>query len=121
MSRAAANDGGGERRQAAPVYRDAFRLAEWVLAAFGAAEDELSRSIVRLALGLCDHLALALGGRDMEARLADADDDLVRLRGRLRMAASVGVIDEERLVHGLGLGDAIGRQIGGWLRRLEVV
>lgn len=121
MSRALADEGSAERRQAAPVYRDAFRLAEWILAAFGGREEELPRSICRLSLGLCDHLALALGGRDTEGRVADADDDLVRLRSRLRLAASVGAIDEERLVHALGLCDAIGRQLGGWLRRLEVV
>jgi len=121
MSRALADDGSTERRRAAPVYRDALRLAEWILAAFGERDEELPRSLCRLALELCDQLALALSGRDLEARLADADDELVRLRGRLRLAATAGAIEEERLLYALGLCDAIGRQIGGWLRRLEVV
>lgn len=101
----------------APVYTATFDLAAWVLANLG--RGPLAWDTGRLCLALLDAVVLALKDRERWERLDAADENLLRLRQRLRLAQTTGLIDERQALHALGLCDDIGRQIGGWIKSLE--
>ena len=102
----------------APLFVHAFDLAAWVLGRFGERSDALSRELCTKSLTLLDLITLALQDRERDLRLNDADELLVGLRLRLRLAGQLGALDERQLMHALGLADDLGRQIGGWQRTL---
>lgn len=102
----------------APLFVHAFDLATWVLGRFGEGSDALSRELCAKTLALLDLITLALQDRERDMRLTDADELLVGVRLRLRLAGQLGSLDERQLVHALGLADGLGRQIGGWQRKL---
>lgn len=102
----------------APLFGDAFALCEWLLGRLGDNDKVLARTICRIALGLLADLTLALKGRGREARVEDADEQLITLRVQLRMARATGLLDEQQMLYALETVDNIGRQLGGWRRRL---
>ncbi len=104
-----------------PVLTDAHELAGWLIGQLGQRCDALSRAICDSALRLLSDLALAARHRDLEARLLDADDQLIILRTQLRLAMDTALLDPRRLLFALEGADGIGRQIGGWLRGLDRV
>jgi hypothetical protein len=103
----------------APLYTAAYDLVVWVLGHLNERHDSLSADTCRLALRLLDYIVLALKDRERLEVLDLADVTLLKLRQRLRLAPTQGLLDERQALHGLGRCDDIGRQIGGWLRRLE--
>ena len=108
----------GSQREA-PLYTASHDLVIWLLGHFNARSDHLSADTCRLVLTLLDCIVLALKDRDRLARLEQADQTLLRLRQRLRLAGTLALLDQRQCLHGLGRCDDIGRQIGGWLRRLD--
>lgn len=102
----------------APLFVRCFDLAAWVLGRCGEQHDALSFELCAKAMLLLDLATLALQDRERDLRLAEADELLVGLRLRLRLAEQVGRLDARQLMHGLGLADDVGRQIGGWQKRL---
>ena len=102
----------------APLFVHSFDLAAWVLERFGEGCDTLSRELCGKSLSLLDLVTFALQDRERDLRLIDADELLVALRLRLRIAEQLGRLDERQLMHALGLVDSVGRQIGGWQKRL---
>lgn len=103
----------------APLYTAAYDLADWILGHLKDRSDHLSADTCRLVLRLLDSVVLALKDRDRLEALDDADRTLLQLRQRLRLAATQALLDERQALHGLARCDDIGRQLGGWLRRLE--
>lgn len=89
-----------------------------MLGRFGERTDALSWELCAKTLQLLDLVTFALQNRERELRLADADELLVALRLRLRLAEQLGTLDERQLMHALGLADSLGRQIGGWQKQL---
>lgn len=102
----------------APLFTDCFDLSTWILGHFNQRTDYLARSLCARSLALTDAITLALQGRDRERRLEAADEILVELRLRLRLAGQNQQLDQRQLLFGLECSDRIGRQIGGWQRRL---
>ena len=102
----------------APLFVHAFDLAAWVLGHFAEPGDALSRDLCAKTLTLLDLVTFALQDRERDLRLADADEVLIKVRLRLRLAGQLGRLDERALMHALGLADDVGRQIGGWKKRL---
>ncbi len=102
----------------APLFVDAFSLAEWIFGRFGRDEGALPKSICAVMLDLLDAVTLALKGRNREEQVEIADEQLIRLRIRLRLAAEREYLTEKQLLYALERADAIGRQLGGWLRSL---
>jgi hypothetical protein len=102
----------------APLFVHSFDLAGWVLGRFGERQDTLSAELCRHTLSLLDRVTLALQGNERALRLDDADEILVGVRLRLRLAEQLGLVDERQLMYALDLADSIGRQIGGWQKRL---
>jgi hypothetical protein len=103
----------------APLYTDAYDLAAWLLGHLDRRGDALSRDTCRVCLLLLDAVVLALKNRDRWERLDQADEALLRLRQRIRLAEDRGIFDQRQALHALARCDRIGRQIGGWQRSLE--
>lgn len=109
------------QRPPAPLYVDAFALCEWLLGRFGDDPRALSAALCRSALTVLEAVTLALKGRRRDEHLELADESLVALRTQLRLAAAAGYLTDDQAMHGLDRADAVGRQLGGWLRALGPV
>ena len=105
----------------APLYTDAFALCQWLLGRFGDDDRVLARAICQRGLTLLDAITLALRGRHRDHCIDAADEQLIGLRNELRLAAAAGYLSESQAVHVLDRADAIGRQLGGWVRALGPV
>jgi hypothetical protein len=103
----------------APLFVHGFDLAQWILGHFAQRSDPLSAELCTRSLALLDQITLALQDRDRELNLEAADETLTAVRLRLRLAEALGWLDARQLMHAIGLADAIGRQIGGWQRKLS--
>ncbi len=104
---------------AAPLYVDAFALCEWLLARFGDESRVLPQALCACALSLFEAITLALKGRRREEQVEIADEQLIRLRAQLRLACTLGHLSEAQMLYALERADAIGRQLGGWLRSFD--
>ncbi len=103
----------------APVFVDVFKLSEWLLEKFDADQRFLPRTICESITRLLEAVTLALKGRMREERVELADELLISLRIQLRLANTIGYLSEDQLLFALEQADAIGRQIGGWMRSLD--
>lgn len=106
------------RGDPAPIYADAFALCEWLLGRLDGDSRVLAKQICEDALALLEALGLALKGIRVGAQLDEADERLYALRLKLRLAAALRLLSQEQLVFAYQATDAIGRQLGGWLRSL---
>jgi hypothetical protein len=66
-------------------------------------------------------VTLALKDRSREANVELADELLIRLRALLRLAVECRRLTPEQYGHVLERVDSIGRQLGGWRRKLGPV
>jgi len=94
-------------------------LAAWILKQWRADRSVLPESLCRQTLALLDAVVLALKDIDRREQLAAADLGLIRLRLRIRLAVETELIDERQGIFLLTQTDAIGRQIGGWIKTLD--
>ncbi len=104
-----------------PLYRDAFALCGVLLEEL---ERETSHQRLRRRLGDCalrllDEVTLAFGNFGRRERLEDADAELAVLRTHLRLAYELEVLEEEMFLALAEQADAVGRQLGGWLKKLR--
>jgi hypothetical protein len=100
---------------------DTFALCEWLLGHFGDDPRVLASKLCRSALTLLEAVTLALKGRRRDEQLELADERLIALRTLLRLAAAAGYLTDAQVIYGLDRADAVGRQLGGWLRALGPV
>jgi len=110
-----------EHSARAPLFVDSLALAEWLLAKFDTAPGRLARNLSDTVLELLQVITLALKDRRREAHVELADELLIRLRALLRLAVECGRLTHEQYGHVLERVDAIGRQLGGWRRKLGPV
>lgn len=103
----------------APMLGAATLLHTWVLSTFEAQRHPTANHLCRLSARVVDGVLLALHDRDRDLRLADADDALLCLRLHLRLAGERQQCSTDGMWHALRLCDDVGRQIGGWQRRLH--
>ncbi len=111
----------GETLRGSPLYRDAFALCGVLLEEV---EREAPYERVRRRLGdgavrLLDDVTLAFAGFGRRERLEDADAELATLRTHLKLAYELEILEEEMFLALAGQADAVGRQIGGWLKKLR--
>ncbi len=98
-------------------------LCQWLLENCANDHDQhriLQDRVIGHALTLVETLVLALKNRQRIERLENVDEQLIALRINLRLAESAGLLSESQLLHCLKLTDSIGRQLGGWLRHLNL-
>jgi len=105
----------------APLLVDTAALCAWLLARLGDDTRELPRIICRRAWTLHESIVLALKNRRREHHVENADEALIALRAAVRMAREADYLTRDQLVHAMEHADKIGRQLGGWLRRLGPV
>jgi len=108
-------------RDPAPLFTAAFDLAAWLLGRLHEQPSYLARELCAQATTLLDLVAEALRSRDALEPLDEADALLRRLRLRLRLGSEIGLLDERRMLHALGLADNVGRQIGALLRHRTTI
>lgn len=113
----------------APIFTRAYDLHGWLLDRLdgpGGGQQELGyptlrRSVLGASTALLESVSLALARFDTHDRLVEADQQAILLRVHLRLATDRQLLDDRQLLHASGELADIGRQIGGWLRRLENV
>jgi hypothetical protein len=104
-----------------PLYRDTLALCGVLLEEL---EPEpryamLRERLAKGALRLVDEVALALSGFDRLEQLEGADAELQALRAHLHLAFELQLLDEEAFLTLAEQADAVGRQVGGWLKKLR--
>jgi len=104
-----------------PLYRDTFALCGVLLDTLesGWSHAPLRRRLIAGALHLLDLVTLAIHDFGTRDRLAGADAELCTLRSHLSMAFELRIVDEESYLAFSAQADTIGRQIGGWLKKLD--
>lgn len=103
----------------APLFADTQDLAQWVFGHFHEDERVLARALCTTSLELAEAVGLALANRDRMERIAEADDHLIRLRVQLRLALSAGYLSERQMLYAAEGVREIGKQLGGWQRKLR--
>ena len=107
-----------------PLYRDTRALCGVLLQSLeeGDAHGPVRRRLADGVIRLFDLVVLALGGRDLRLeRVTSADDELRTLRAQILLAHDLDVLDEETTLALIEQAERVGRQIGGWLRKLASV
>lgn len=104
-----------------PIYRDTLALCGVLLEELESVEDfsGLRRRLTEGVLYLVDHVTLAIGDFDRPGRLHQADAELATLRSHLQLAYELQLVDEDAFLGLAEQADAVGRQIGGWLKKLR--
>ena len=104
-----------------PLHRDTLALCGVLLEELEGAVrfQALKRRLAEGALHLLDLVSLALAGSARRERLEAADAELQALRGQLRLAYELELLAEEPFLELAEQADAIGRQLGGWLKKLR--
>jgi hypothetical protein len=107
----------------APIYRDTYSFCGVMLDELGMMghQPELRERLARGALRLLDRIVLAVEGIDRHDNLLDADAELRLLRTHLRLALDLVLLEEGVFLDLVEQADLIGRQLGGWLNKLERV
>ncbi len=105
----------------APLYVEAFDLSRWVAERAATwPHRPLARLATASACELVSAVSLALTFPARRPRhLETADENIVRLRALLRLAAALGCLSAGGLRYATGRLAAIGRMVGGWRKRLE--
>lgn len=107
----------------APLFTAAYDLHGWLLERLepGSAYPEVRRAVLEHSRGLLEAITLALCRFEREERVTRADEHAALLRVHMRLAADKGFLDDRQLLHAMGLVSEIGRQIGGWQKKLDGV
>lgn len=107
----------------APLFTDAYDLYSWLLDRFAQLEThrELRCAVLDHSRRLLNAISLALARFDTGERLIEADEQATLLRIQLRLASDKELLNDRQLLHANERLGAIGRQIGGWRRKLDSV
>lgn len=105
----------------APLFVDAYDLHSWLLDRFEAKPiaKRVGDEVLTHSARLLDSIALAVARFETVERLLEADSETTLLRVHLRLAAEKGLLDDRQLLHANRKLRAIGRQIGGWSKKLR--
>lgn len=104
-----------------PLYRATLALCGVLLEELAVEHSHapLRQRLAEGALRLVDHATLALAGFERRDRLHDLDMELRALRAHLHLAYELGVLEEETFLALAEQADSVGRQTGGWLKKLR--
>ena len=104
-----------------PLHRDTLALCGVLLEDLGESGGSILRQrLAATALAVLEDVTLAISGRDRIERLEDADSGLQLFRTHLRLAHQAGYLDEASFMEFAGQADVVGRQMGGWLKKLRL-
>ncbi len=104
-----------------PIFRDTLAFCGVLLDGVenGASHARLRERLADGALRLLDDITLALAGFEQTERLHGADAELRTLRTHLLLAHEMEIVPEDLFLALAEQADAVGRQIGGWLKSLR--
>jgi hypothetical protein len=105
----------------APLFVRGYDLYGWLLDRMesGTSYSVLRRTIVEEATRLIEAVTLALQGYDPPGRALHADEAAALLRLHLRMAEERNLLTEKQYAYAVQTLDDVGRQLGGWRKRLD--
>ena len=105
----------------APLFVHSYDFATWVLNRLEVATHHpvLRDAILKRSLALVEAVTLALLGFQTVERARQADEATALLRLHVRLAGEKGLLDEQQYAHAVQCLADIGRQLGGWRRKLE--
>lgn len=105
----------------APLFVDCRELWTWLTGRLLGSErgGELRPAVLLEARQLLDSVTLALTGFDPPRHAQRADELATLLRLHVRLLADCELLDDSQLIHVTERLDAIGRQLGGWRKRLD--
>ena len=105
---------------ASPLYRDTFALCGVLLEEVEASPGftVLRRRLAEAALRLLEDISLALAGFERLEAVTAADAELRMLRTHLQLAYELEVFGEETFLALAEQANTVGRQLGGWLKKL---
>ena len=104
----------------APIFVDAYQATLDIQQRLGGVDTPLAQRACSHALRLLEATTLALKGWDPIENLEIADRGLLALRLALRLVCDSHVVEPDSLLPTLERLDAVGRQLGGWQRKLHV-
>ena len=111
---------------APPIYGDALALASALFAELASvgvpAPRTLDERLTARAMGVLECVSLALATPDASVQrehLHDADEALEAFRALLSLVHNLAIFDDEAAMAFHEQADSIGRQLGGWLKRLR--
>lgn len=107
----------------APLFIDAYDLHSWLVDRLEGQEGltRVGETALAHSARLLEAVALAVARFDTADRLVQADEEATVLRVHLRLAADKRLLDDRQLLHANKVLQGIGRQIGGWRKKLERV
>lgn len=105
----------------APLHRDAMALTGVLLQELSERTEHppLRERLAHAALRLLESITLALRSDEPHGHLRDADESLQILRTHLSLAQKLHLLEDDTYLAFVEQGDKLGRQLGGWLRRLH--
>jgi hypothetical protein len=103
-----------------PIYQDTMALCVVLIEEIETVRtcQPLCHRLTTGALRLVDHITLALSGFERQERLQDADAELLTLRTHLHLALELNILSEDEFLNLVEQADLVGRQIGGWLKKM---
>lgn len=107
----------------APLFVDCHDLWEWLTERLSDRDPsaELAATALVESRRLLDHVTLALSGFEPRQHALRADELATLLRLHVRLLAERRALDDKQLLHATERLDGIGRQLGGWRKRLDSV
>lgn len=107
----------------APLFIRAYDLHSWLLDRFGSVKTytAVRNAVLRHSAELLEAVSLALSRFDVGERLIEADEHATLLRVHLRLASEKKLLTDRQLLYVTGELRDVGRQIGGWRKRVEAV
>ena len=107
-------------KKEAPVFIRAYDLHIWLLDRLsgGSELNEVRRAILHHSRILLEAVTLALSRFETRRRVVEADERVTLLRVHLRLATERRLLDDRQLMYANEILSDIGRQIGGWQKRL---
>ena len=107
-------------RRVAPLFTHGYDLHAWLVDRLNnVSRPDLAVPTLEQSRRLLESITLALQGFATHDRLILADEAAALLRLHLRLCEQKGLIDDCQYLFALEHVDTIGRQLGGWLKKLE--
>lgn len=105
----------------APLFIHTYDLHSWLLDRLESRDTHpaLRAAVLDHSGKLLEAVSLALARFDTADRLIEADAHATLLRVHLRLASDKRLLDDRQLCHATRRLRDVGRQIGGWRKRLR--
>ena len=107
--------------KAAPLFTQTYAFFDWLLGHMEKGDTHAfqRQTVLETARRLLESVTLTLRGIDTLENAIRADETLALLRLHISLAGDLGLLTRRQHGHAVREMDEIGRQLGGWLKKLE--